>query len=111
MESGPQIEAARSSVLAVPGRERAALSIAGHDRVTWLNGLVTCDLVKKEPGEGRYGLFVGRNGRVLADAAMAEAPAVVWVSVPAATVPALLQHLDHYLVMEDAELSDRSCAV
>lgn len=111
MDTGPQIEAARSSVLAVPGRERTALSVAGRDRVTWLNGLVTCDLVKKEAADARYGLFVGRNGRVLADAAVADGPAEVWVAVPSAAIQGLLQHLDHYLVMEDAEVSDRSATV
>jgi folate-binding protein YgfZ len=108
MESRSQVEAARSSVLAVPERERATLAITGHDRVTWLNGLVTCDLVKGEPSEARYGLFVGRNGRILADAAVALGAEELWVAVPAVSVESLRPHLEHYLVMEDAEVSDRS---
>jgi folate-binding protein YgfZ len=94
--------------LVVPGGERATLGITGRDRVTWLNGLVTCDLVKGEPSDGRYGLFVGRNGRVLADAAVAAGASELWVAVPVASTERLRQHLDHYLVMEDAEVSDRS---
>jgi folate-binding protein YgfZ len=108
MDSRSQVEAARSSVLAVPEAQRATLAITGRDRVTWLNGLVTCDLVKGEASEARYGLFVARNGRILADAAVVVGATELWVSVPGASTESLRPHLEHYLVMEDAEVSDRS---
>src|SRR5215469_16426002 len=108
MDVKTQTEAARSSVLAAPMADRATLVVTGADRVSWLNGLVTCDLAKATAEEARYGLFVARNGRILADAMVVLAEARVLVGVPAGTVEALRKHLDHYLVMEDAEVGARA---
>jgi tRNA-modifying protein YgfZ len=110
MDVKTQVEAARSRVLAVPLRERVVLTVTGADRVSWLNGLLTCDLAKASPRDARYGLFVGRNGRILADAVVVVEEGRVLVSVPARTVEALRKHLDHYLVMEDAEIAPRADA-
>ena len=35
-----------------------ASAVTGADRVRWLNGLLTCELAKLEPGSGAYGLSV-----------------------------------------------------
>jgi tRNA-modifying protein YgfZ len=107
-----QVEAAHRSALALPQAELATLAVTGQDRLTWLNGLLTCDLVKRAPGHAAYGLAVARSGRVLADATVvvdepgeAGAAGTVLAAVPAAVVATLRTHLDHYLVMEDAEVA------
>ncbi len=99
-----QVDAARGAVLAVPNLDRTALIVTGRDRVSWLNGLLTADLAKKSVGEVTYGLVVGRNGRILADLFVAIDEERVLVAAPAAAVDGLRQHLEHYLVMEDAEI-------
>jgi len=102
-----QVEAAKSGVLAVSEGDLATLVVTGADRVTWLNGLLTCDLTKRPAGAAVYGLAVGRNGRVLADCVSVfdEAASRLLVAVPRAVVETLRTHLDHYLVMEDAEMA------
>jgi folate-binding protein YgfZ len=106
-----QIEAAKSGALAVPEGELAILVVTGNDRVAWLNGLLTCDLVKRAAGAAVYGLAVARNGRVLADLVVvfdeggSPERQRLLVAVPRAVSEALRTHLDHYLVMEDAEMS------
>ncbi|HEY6462423.1 MAG TPA: glycine cleavage T C-terminal barrel domain-containing protein, partial [Polyangiaceae bacterium] len=59
------------------------------------------------PGAAVYGLFVGRNGRVLADAltVVDDAGARVLLALPAEPLASLQEHLDHYLVMEDAAMA------
>src|SRR5262249_33809464 len=49
MDARAQVEAARRAVLAVPTAppDLATLVVTGKDRVSWLNGLVTCDLAKR----------------------------------------------------------------
>ena len=79
--------------------------VTGKDRVSWLNGLVTCDLVKWPAGEARYGLVVSRSGRVLADPILVAESDRALVVVAADRVEVLREHLDHYLVMEDAEMA------
>ncbi len=99
------LDVAHDSVLVVPNRDRATLVVTGADRVSWLNGLVTSDLAKKGVGEASYGLFVGRNGRILADVFVVLDETRALASVPVAVVAGLQKHLDHYLVMEDAEVA------
>jgi tRNA-modifying protein YgfZ len=99
--------AASSSVLVVPARDRAALVVTGKDRTTWLNGLVTCELAKRERAEGAYGLLVEKKGRIQTDLFVlpdADESQLV-LALPAALRESLLATLDHYLIMEDAELA------
>ncbi|HLK38486.1 MAG TPA: glycine cleavage T C-terminal barrel domain-containing protein [Polyangiaceae bacterium] len=94
-------------MLAIRAPDLATLVVTGSDRVSWLNGLVTCDLVKRADGAAPYGLVVSRNGRIVADATIVidgrDGPVLVVVS--AGRVETLRAHLEHYLVMEDAEIS------
>ncbi len=103
-----QVDAARHAVLAVPSRELATLVVTGKDRVSWLNGLVTCDLVKRREGEARYGLVVSRSGRVLADLVLVVELDRAFVVVAGEAVERLRAHLEHYLVMEDVETAPAS---
>jgi hypothetical protein len=107
-----QVKAGREGALAIRHEELAVLEITGKDRVSWLNGLLTCDLVKHAPGAAVYGLAVGRNGRVLADATVVfdDQGERLLVAVPRSVVAALRAHLDQYLVMEDAEIAPRDDA-
>jgi hypothetical protein len=104
------VDAGRATVLAVPRADLAALVVTGEDRISWLNGLVTCDLARwteasPSPADARYGLVVSRSGRVLADPILlADGDRVIAV-VPAHVTGRLREHLDHYLVMEDAEMA------
>jgi folate-binding protein YgfZ len=100
-----QVDAARGAVLALPGGELSTLVVTGKDRLSWLNGLVTCDLVKWDAGDARYGLVVSRSGRVLADPILVADGERAIAVVPTARAGVLREHLDHYLVMEDAEIA------
>jgi folate-binding protein YgfZ len=101
----PQVQAARKTVLAVPEPDLSALLVTGKDRVAWLNGLVTCDLLKRPDGEARYGLVVVRSGRVLVDVIVVVEPESVWLVVPGNLRAGVREHLDRYLVMEDVEMA------
>jgi tRNA-modifying protein YgfZ len=100
-----QVDAARSAVLALPARHLATLVVTGNDRISWLNGLLTCDLVKWTAGDARYGLIVSRSGRILADPILVADGDRALAVVAADRVELLREHLDHYLVMEDVEIA------
>jgi len=95
-------------VLAIAANDRATFLVTGEDRVSWLNGLVTCDLAKKRAGDAAYGLVVGRTGRILADVFAVIDDVRVLLAVPAGAAETIRQHFEHYLVMEDAELGRRT---
>jgi folate-binding protein YgfZ len=110
MDNGP-IEIAKRAALVVPAADLATLVVTGSDRRTWLNGLLTCDLAPMKDGEAAYGLFVTQKGRVLADAILLLDGERVVVAVPRAPLAELKASLEHYLIMEDAELADGDFAV
>jgi folate-binding protein YgfZ len=121
MDARAQVEAARQRALAVPRPDWTTLIVTGSDRLSWLNGLLTCDLLKREPGAALYGLAVARNGRVLCDATVAiddDGQAAsqampggrVLVAIPRAVAAGVRAHLDHYLVMEDAAVAPEADA-
>lgn len=96
--------AVRETVLVVRNEDRAALVVRGGERSTWLNGLVTCDLTKLAPADGAYGLLVEKKGKIQTDLVIVPGPDALVLSVPQALREATFATLDHYLVMEDAEL-------
>jgi folate-binding protein YgfZ len=100
-----QVRAARQTVLAVPEPDLGALLVTGKDRITWLNGLVTCDLVKRAAGDACYGLVVVRSGKVLADVVVLLQPERAWLLLPMSSRDVVRAHLDHHLVMEDADMA------
>ncbi|HEY3822668.1 MAG TPA: glycine cleavage T C-terminal barrel domain-containing protein [Polyangiaceae bacterium] len=112
MPEKEQVAAAKQGVLALQQSDLATLVVTGSDRVGWLNGLLTCDLVKRVPGAAVYGLAVARSGKVITDATVVldDAAERALVAVPATVVDALRTHMDHYLVMEDAEMAPGSDA-
>jgi len=51
-------------VLVVLQPARGTLSVTGSEAKTWLNGLVTCDVSKVEPGRGAFGLVLNKQGKI-----------------------------------------------
>jgi len=99
--------ASHESVLVVPAADRSAILVTGKDRTTWLNGLVTCELAKRERGDGAYGLLVEKKGRIQTDLYILPSAddSSFALAVPASLRETILATLDHYLIMEDAEIS------
>jgi folate-binding protein YgfZ len=99
------VRAAYSAALVVPAPDRACLVVRGADRVTWLNGLVTCDVTKLEAGRAMYGLSVRKKGRIFVDLVIVADRDAILALVPAPRAEEVRAELEHYLVMEDAELA------
>ncbi len=109
-DTANQVKSARATVLVVPASELATLVVTGGDRLTWLNGLVTCDLAKRRPGDAVYGLAVAKSGRILADIVVVVDDTELVIVVPVAAAETVRTSLDHYLIMEDAEIAAGSDA-
>ncbi len=106
MKRATPVETATRAAIVVPAADLATLVVTGGDRRTWLNGLITCDLTPMKEGDATYGLFVTQKGRVLADAIVLLDGARVLMAVPRSALADLRASLEHYLIMEDAELSE-----
>ncbi len=100
-----QRRAADEAALIHARPELAALTVTGKDRQSWLNGLVTCELAGKKPGEGVYGLAVGKTGKIAAEIAALLAEDHLALILPSDRIESLRSHLERHLIMEDAELA------
>jgi folate-binding protein YgfZ len=82
------------------------IRVTGSDRVRWLNGMVSNFTQQLAPGEGCYNFVLNAQGRIQGDlTAFAEADAYL-LETRREQVPALMAHLDRFIIMDDVELAD-----
>lgn len=55
--------------------DRGVVKLSGDDAKTFLNGLVTTDATRLEPGLGRFGALLTPQGKIVADFLITEVPA------------------------------------
>jgi len=103
MISGPP-----EPVLVVLQPDRGTLSVTGSEARAWLNGLVTCDVLRVEPGSGVFGLVLNKQGKIQSEVEIVAAAEGLLVGISPGVAERLTAALDKFLVMEDAELSDVS---
>jgi folate-binding protein YgfZ len=108
MPSSSSDQAARSGALLAPAEGLGTLTVTGSERLSWLQGVVTSDVAALAPGEGRWGLVLTRQGKILADVRVVAAADRVYLGVPKDAVARIAEYLASFLIMEDAELVDTS---
>ena len=82
------------------------ISVTGPDRVRWLNGMVTNNVAALMPGQGCYCFVLSAQGRIQADLhAFASADAIL-LETDRRRVPALIELLEKFLIMDEVELAD-----
>jgi folate-binding protein YgfZ len=100
-----QVAWARDSALVVAAGERCVLEVTGSERLSWLNGLLTCDLTTARPGAAVHGLAVAQKGKIVTDVVVVVDETRALLVVERATVDTLVSSFEHHLMMEDAELA------
>lgn len=80
------------------------LRVAGDDRLTWLQGQLTQDVLALTPGDATYGLLLHPNGKILADVDVLCRGEDLLLVCPAEAVDEVSAQLDRYVMMEDVEL-------
>ncbi len=96
------------SPIVVVEAERGVLQVTGADRVSWLNGIVSCELSGLAPGGGAYGLLLSKQGKIQTDLDIIASGDALFISVAPGQADSAAKALDRMLIMEDAELADRS---
>ncbi len=100
--------AARRGALIVSDPQRKTLVVTGKDRVDWLNGLLSCDVREVAPDKGVHGLLLSKKGKIVTDVYIAASSDALYLGVSSDKVTEIRELLDKMLVMEDAEMEDRS---
>jgi folate-binding protein YgfZ len=87
----------------------AFLRITGSDATRWLNGMVSNSIQALEPGEGNYNFLLNAQGRIQGDATVYRVttaePAEFLLATSAAQLETIQKHLDHFIIMDDVELT------
>jgi folate-binding protein YgfZ len=83
---------------------RQQIAVAGNDRASYLQGLLTNDIQALTPGTGCYAAWLTPQGRMLTDMHVLQSASMILLDVPAAQAAATLQRLDQYLFSEDVRL-------
>ncbi|MDI1448281.1 glycine cleavage T C-terminal barrel domain-containing protein [Polyangium sp. 6x1] len=107
----PLRRALAEGALLLRAPELGTLSVRGKDRQTWLNGMITCDLAPLKAGQGAYGFAVAKTGKILAELRILIDDDRILVGAPRDRIATLIEHFDHYVIMEDVELEDASADV
>ncbi len=100
-----ELEALRTGAGVYDGSRRARLRITGEDRVRWLNGMVTNTVRDLRPGELNYTFLLNAQGRIQGDGEVYALPGALLLATDRAQVERLRAHLDHFIIMDDVELT------
>ncbi len=97
-------------VLVVLQPSRGTLSVVGTEAKTWLNGLVSCDVLNVSAGQGAFGLVLNKQGKIQSEVEVVATADGLLLGVSPGVSEKLTAALDKFLVMEDAELSNVSAS-
>ena len=87
---------------------RLPIAVAGADRASYRQGLLTNDITALTPGSGCYAAWLTPQGRMLTDVHVLESGDLILLDVPAAEHGATLERLDQFLFSEDVQLASLS---
>jgi folate-binding protein YgfZ len=102
--SDAQLGSPLTDTLVVEEPGRACAWVTGSERATWLNGVVTCEVAKLQPGEGTFGLLLSKQGKIQSDFYLVASPDRLLLALAPGTRELALSELARMLVMEDAEI-------
>jgi aminomethyltransferase len=86
------------------------IRVTGDDRVRWLNGMTTNSIQQLAPGESNYNFFLSAQGRIQGDAVALALDNRILLGTAKDRVPALMELLDRFIIMDDVELADHPSA-
>jgi folate-binding protein YgfZ len=87
---------------------RAKIALTGGDRVRWLNGMVTNNVRDLAVGRGVYAFLLNPQGRILGDLYAYNRGESITLDTDSGQAEKLLATFDHYIIMDDVEVSNLS---
>ena len=80
------------------------LRVVGPDAASWLNGIVTCNVLSVTGDRGAWGALLTKQGKVFAELQIVGSASELFIAVSGGDASDVREVLDGYLVMEDAEI-------
>ena len=98
--------AARERAGLVDRPDRGRIVVSGADRASFLQGLLTNDVVAVKAGEGCYAAYLTAQGRMIADLDVYELGDVMLLVLPRDVKDTVMAKLDQVIFSEDVQLGD-----
>src|SRR5436189_2736321 len=99
-------DAARRRAAFVDRSDRGRIVVSGADRASYLQGLLTNDVVALRAGQGCYAAYLTAQGRMIADLHVYELGDVMLLTMAGDVTAAVLAKLDQFIFTEDVQLGD-----
>jgi folate-binding protein YgfZ len=80
------------------------VAVRGEDRVRWLSGMVTNMVTDLPSNSGAWNLVLNAQGRIQGDLVVWHEDDRLELEIAADQYERLLQHLEHFIIMDDVEL-------
>src|SRR5438445_12762942 len=87
---------------------RAKIVLTGKDRVRWLNGMVTNNVRDLSVGQGVYAFLLNPQGHILGDLYAYNRGDSLLVDTDQSQLAKLLEIFDHYIIMDNVEVTNIS---
>jgi folate-binding protein YgfZ len=87
---------------------RAKIVLTGSDRMRWLNGMVTNNIRDLQVNRGVYAFLLNPQGRILGDLYAYNRGESILVDTDRSQLEKILATFDHYIIMDDVEIANRS---
>lgn len=88
--------------------DRGRLRLTGRDRQSFLQGMVTNDVARLQPGQGCYSFMLDATGHVLADMSVLCTEDALLLDLEPGMASFVAETLDKYLIMEKCRITDVS---
>src|SRR3954471_4636615 len=98
--------AARSGAALIDRSHLGRIVVSGSERASYLQGLLTNDIVALKAGEGCYAAYLTAQGRMIADLLVYELGDVILLSMTGGMKDTVLAKLDQFIFSEDVQLGD-----
>ena len=82
------------------------IAVSGTDRASYLNGLLTNDVVALAAGQGCYAAYLTAQGRMITDLHVYELGDVILLTLPRDVKDAVMAKLDQFVFSEDVKIGD-----
>src|SRR6478672_5735876 len=103
-----QYRALREAAAVVDLSNRQAVRVTGPDRASFIHGMVTNEVTGLQDNAWAYAALCTAKGAMIADARVLKLPEELLLDTEPGYGPKLLEHLNKFLISEDAELAEAS---
>jgi len=106
--SASAYDAARHRAAFFDRSHRGRIVVSGTERASYLQGLLTNDIVALKAGQGCYAAYLTAQGRMIADLHVYELGDVMMLTMIGGVKDGVMAKLDQFIFSEDVQLGDVS---